>query len=84
MEDIPQGKDIYMKIQILTEEGEVLETLDEVHVNLKSQYGMGVLLDKLLDIYKNKYLKYMYEKYEMERRTGTERRHEDDSRESEK
>jgi hypothetical protein len=81
MEDIPQGKDIDMKIQILTEEGEVLDTIDEVHVNLKSQYGMGVLMDKLLDIYKNKYLNYMYEKYKMDRRTGTERRHENDSRE---
>jgi hypothetical protein len=67
-----------MKIQILTEEGEVLETLDEVHVNLKSQYGMGVLLDKLLEIYKGKYLKYMYEKYQMDRRTGMDRRHGDE------
>ncbi len=67
-----------MKIQIITEEGEVLETIDEVHVNLKSQYGMGVLLDKLLEIYKGKYLKYMHEKYQMERRTGMDRRHGDE------
>ena len=78
-DNVPQGKDIDMKIQILTEEGEVLDTIDEVHVNLKSQYGMGVLLDKLLDIYKNKYLNYMYEKYKMDRRTGMERRHEEDT-----
>ena len=67
-----------MKIQIITEEGDVLDTIEEVHVNLKSQYGMGVLLDKLLDIYKNKYMKYMYEKYQMDRRTGVDRRHGED------
>ena len=36
-----------MKVQILTEDGKVLETIEEVHVHLKSQYGMGKLLDKL-------------------------------------
>jgi hypothetical protein len=64
-----------MKVQIIAEDGKVLETIDEVHVKLKSQYGMGMLLDKLLDVYKNKYLVYMYEKYKMERRSGDERRH---------
>ena len=64
-----------MKIQVLADDGKVLETLDEVHVNLKSQYGMGELLEKLLHIYKNKYTAYMYEKYKMERRSGDERRH---------
>jgi hypothetical protein len=64
-----------MKIQIYAEDGTLLETIDEVHVNLKSQYGMGVLLDKLIDIYKNKYMKHMYEKYQMERRSGDDRRH---------
>jgi len=65
-----------MKIQVLADDGKVLETIDEVHLNLKSQYGMGALLEKLLKIYKNKYLTYMYEKYKMERRTGDDRRHE--------
>ena len=64
-----------MKIQILAEDGEVLETIEEVHINLKSQYGMGSLLEKLLGIYKNKYLTYMYEKYKLERRSGDDRRH---------
>ena len=69
----PTGYD--MKIQILADDGKVLETIDDVHVNLKSQYGMGSLLEKLLHIYKNKYITYMYEKYKMERRSGEERRH---------
>ncbi len=30
-----------MKIQILADDGKIIETLDEVQVNLKSQYGMG-------------------------------------------
>ena len=64
-----------MKIQVLADDGKVLETIEEVHVNLKSQYGMGALLEKLLQIYKNKYLAYMYEKYKMERRSGEDRRH---------
>ena len=68
-----------MKIQILAEDGKVLETIDEVHVHLKSQYGMGNLLDKLLHIYKNKYMVYMYEKYKLERRSGEERRNPDDT-----
>ncbi len=62
-----------MKIQILADDGKIIETLDEVQVNLKSQYGMGELLEKLLHIYKNKYMTYMYEKYKMERRCGDER-----------
>ena len=69
----PTGYD--MKIQILADDGKILETIDDVHVNLKSQYGMGTLLEKLLHIYKNKYITYMYEKYKMERRSGEERRH---------
>jgi len=64
-----------MKIQIYAEDGTLIDTIDEVHVSLKSQFGMGALLDKLLDIYKNKYMTYMYEKYKMERRSGEERRH---------
>ena len=48
-----------MKVQILTDDGKVLETIEEVHVHLKSQYGMGKLLDKLLHVYKNKYLTYI-------------------------
>jgi hypothetical protein len=63
-----------MKLQIIAEDGKVLETIDEVHVKLKSQYGMGMLLDKLVEIYKNKYLVYMYEKYKMDRRSGEDRR----------
>ena len=67
-----------MKIQILAEDGELLETIEEVHINLKSQYGMGKLLDKLIHIYKTKYMVYMYEKYKMERRSGDDRRHLDE------
>ena len=67
-----------MKIQILADDGKVLETIDDVHVNLKSQFGMGSLLEKLLHVYKNKYITYMYEKYKMERRSGDDRRHPDD------
>ena len=67
-----------MKIQILAEDGKLLETIEEVHINLKSQYGMGKLLDKLLHVYKNKYMVYMYEKYKMERRSGDDRRHLDE------
>jgi ribosomal protein S24E len=70
---LPTGYD--MKIQILADDGKVLETIDEVHVNLKSQYGMGSLLEKLLHVYKNKYIAYMYEKYKLERRSGEDRRH---------
>ena len=64
-----------MKLQVLAEDGTLLETIDEVHIKLKSQYGMGILLDKLVDIYKNKYTTYMYEKYKMDRRSGEDRRH---------
>ena len=70
---LPTGND--MKIQVLADDGKILETIDEVHVNLKSQFGMGSLLEKLLHIYKNKYLSYMYEKYKTERRSGEDRRH---------
>jgi len=68
-----------MKIQIFAEDGQLLETIDEVHINLKSQYGMGKLLDKLLHVYKNKYMVYMYEKYQLERRSGAERRNLDET-----
>jgi hypothetical protein len=64
-----------MKLQVLAEDGTLLETIDEVHINLKSQYGMGILLEKLIEIYKNKYAAYMYEKYKMDRRSGDDRRH---------
>jgi len=63
-----------MKIQILANDGKVLETIEEAHVHLKSQYGMGALLDKLLEAYKHKYMTYMYEQYQMERRSGHDRR----------
>ena len=68
-----------MKIQIFTEDGQLLETIDDIHISLKSQYGMGKLLDKLLHVYKNKYMAHMYEKYKMERRSGAERRDSDDT-----
>ena len=67
-----------MKIQILAEDGKLLETIEEVHINLKSQYGMGKLLDKLIHVYKHKYMVYMYEKYKMDRRSGDDRRHLDE------
>ena len=68
-----------MKIQIFAEDGKLLETIDEVHISLKSQFGMGKLLDKFLHVYKNTYMAYMYEKYKMERRSGAERRDTDDT-----
>ena len=71
-EKSPTGYD--MKIQVLADDGKVLETIEDVHVNLKSQHGMGSLLEKILHIYKSKYLIYMYEKYKMERRSGDDRR----------
>jgi len=76
---LPTGYD--MKIQVLADDDKVLETIDDVHVNLKSQYGMGSLLEKLLHIYKNKYITYMYEKYKLERRSGDDRRHPDEGEE---
>ena len=63
-----------MKIQVMAEDGKVLETIEEVQSYLMSQYSMGSLLDKLLDIYKTKYSEYMYEKYKMDRRSGEDRR----------
>lgn len=68
-----------MKIQILAEDGKLLETIDEVHIHLKSQFGMGKLLDQILHIYKHKYMVYMYEKYKLERRSGDERRNPDET-----
>jgi hypothetical protein len=64
-----------MKIQVMAEDGMVLDTIEDVQDYLMSQYSMGNLLDKLLDIYKNKYAEYMYEKYQRDRRSGEERRH---------
>lgn len=63
-----------MKIQILAEDGTVLETIEGVQNYLMSQYSMGSLMDQLLEIYKTKYSAYMYEKYKNERRSGDERR----------
>ncbi len=59
-----------MKIQILAHDGKVLETIEEVHIHLKSQGGMGSLIDKILEVYKDKYSKYMYEQYQLDRRSG--------------
>ena len=64
-----------MKIQILAHDGKILETIEEVHIHLKSQGGMGTLLDKILTAYKEKYSKYMYEQYKRERISGEDRRH---------
>jgi len=64
-----------MKIQVMAEDGMVLDTIEDVQNYLMSQYSMGSLLDKLLDIYKTKYAEYMYEKYKRDRRSGEERRH---------
>ena len=64
-----------MKIQVMAEDGMVLDTIEDVQNYLMSQYSMGNLLDKLLDIYKTKYSEYMYEKYQKERRSGDDRRH---------
>jgi hypothetical protein len=63
-----------MKIQVLADDDTVLETITDVHVSLKSQNGMGELLDKLLSIYKQKYTTYMWEKYNRDRRSGEDRR----------
>ena len=63
-----------MKIQILADDDTVLETINDVHISLKSQNGMGALLDKLLAIYKQKYMAYMWEKYNRDRRSGEDRR----------
>ena len=65
-----------MKIQILAHDGKILETIDEVHIHLKSQGGIGSLMDKILEVYKEKYTKYMYEQYKIDRRSGEDRRHE--------
>jgi hypothetical protein len=63
-----------MKIKVLADDDTVLETITDVHVSLKSQNGMGDLLDKLLAVYKEKYMKYMWEKYNQDRRSGEDRR----------
>jgi len=59
-----------LKIQILAHDGKLLETIEEVHIHLKSQGGMGSLMDKILEVYKDKYTKYMYEQYQLDRRSG--------------
>lgn len=66
-----------MKIQILANDGKLIDTIEDVHTHLKSQHGMGVLLDELLKIYKHKYTAYMYEMYKVDRRSGEDRRHSD-------
>ncbi len=63
-----------MKIQILADDGTVLDTIDHVQNYLMSQHTMGALLDDLLEIYKTKYSAYMYEKYKKDRRSGDDRR----------
>ena len=50
-----------MKIQILANDDQLLHTIENAHEFLKSQNGMGELLDKLLDAYRNKYSVYMWE-----------------------
>ena len=67
-----------MKIQILAGDDTLLDTIEDAHEYLKSQHGMGDLLDKLLDAYRNKYTTYMWEQYEKNRRSGDDRRHDDD------
>ena len=67
-----------MKINILAGDGKILHTIENAHEYLKSQNGMGELLDKLLDAYRNKYSVYMWEQYKDDRRTGDDRRHEDE------
>jgi len=74
-----------MKIQVLADDDTVLETIKDVHISLKTQNGMGDLLDRLLNIYKDKYMKYMWDKYNHDRRSGDDRRQhpeEDERRES--
>ena len=67
-----------MKIQILANDDKVLETIEKAHEFLKTQHGMGQLLEKLLDAYRNKYSAYMWEQYQRDRRSGEDRRHEDE------
>lgn len=64
-----------MKIQILANDDKVLETIEKAQEYLKTQHGMGQLLEKILDAYRNKYSAYMWEQYQTDRRTGEERRH---------
>ena len=67
-----------MKIQILANDDKVLDTIEKVHEYLKTQHGMGQLLEKLLDAYRNKYSTYMWEQYQRDRRSGEDRRHDDE------
>jgi hypothetical protein len=69
-----------MKIQILAHDGKILETIDKVHIHLKSQGGMGALMDKILEVYQVKYSKYLYEQYQIDRRSGEDRRHDGEER----
>jgi hypothetical protein len=68
-----------MKIQILANDDKVLETIDKAEEYLKTQHGMGQLLEKILGAYRNKYSAYMWEQYQMDRRSGDERRHLDET-----
>jgi hypothetical protein len=71
-----------MKIQILADDDTVLETIQDVHISLKTQNGMGALLDKLLSVYKQKYMAYMWEKYNRDRRSGEDRRQNEEDEQS--
>jgi len=64
-----------MKIQILANDDKVLDTIEKAHEYLKTQHGMGQLLEILLDAYRNKYSTYMWEQYQRDRRSGEDRRH---------
>ena len=67
-----------MKIQILANDDKVLMTIEKAHEFLKTQHGMGQLLEKLLDAYRNKYSTYMWEQYQRDRRSGEDRRHDEE------
>ncbi len=64
-----------MKIQILADDNKLLGTIEDVQNYLMSHSGTGKLVDDIQVIYKEKYMQYMYEKYKMDRREGTDRRH---------
>ena len=63
-----------MKLQIVAPDGKILETIDKAHEYLKSQQRMSDLLDMLLNAYRKKYMTYMWEQYQQDRREGDERR----------
>lgn len=66
-----------MKIQIVAPDGKILETIEQAHEYLKSQGRMSELMDKLLDTYRKKYMVYMWEQYQENRREGDDRRHDE-------